>query len=77
MDEIDNDGAQKPHQYVQNREKDESSNSIVHEDYSSYLIGEWNILRVSLSIRIFILTSIGKKIIFDFHWFMKDEGVID
>ncbi len=33
MDKIDNDGAQEPHQDVQDREKDESSNSIAHEDY--------------------------------------------
>jgi len=33
MDEIDNDGAQEPYQDVQDREKDESSNSIGHEDY--------------------------------------------
>jgi hypothetical protein len=31
----------------------------------------------SLGIRIFILISIGEKIIFDSHWFMKDEGAID
>jgi hypothetical protein len=33
MEEIDHDGDQEPHQNVQNREKDESSNSIGHEDY--------------------------------------------
>jgi hypothetical protein len=33
MDEIDNDGAQEPHQDVQDREKDEAFNSIGHEDY--------------------------------------------
>ncbi len=33
MEEIDHDGAQGPHQDVQDREKDESSNSIGHEDY--------------------------------------------
>jgi hypothetical protein len=32
-DEIDNDWAQEPHQDVQDKEKDESSNSIGHEDY--------------------------------------------
>jgi hypothetical protein len=32
-DEIDNDQAQQPHQDVQNKENDESSNSIGHEDY--------------------------------------------
>ncbi len=44
---------------------------------SSNLIGEWNLFNVSLSIRIFILNSIGKKIILDSHWFMKDEEAID
>jgi hypothetical protein len=33
MEEIDHDGVQRPHQVVQDREKDESSNSIGHEDY--------------------------------------------
>jgi hypothetical protein len=33
MEEIVDDGAQGPHQDVQDREKDESSNSIGHEDY--------------------------------------------
>ncbi len=33
MDEIDNDGTQEPHQDVQDKENDESSNSIGHEDY--------------------------------------------
>jgi hypothetical protein len=77
MDEIDNDGTQEPHQDVQNGGKDESSNSIGHEDYHLILIGEWNLLRVSLGIRILILISIGEKTILDSHWFMKDEGPID
>jgi hypothetical protein len=38
------------------------------------LIGEWNFPRVSLSIRILILISIGEKNHLDFHWFMKDDG---
>jgi hypothetical protein len=38
MDEIDNDGAQEPHQDVQDRENDESSNSIGHEDYHPILL---------------------------------------
>jgi hypothetical protein len=33
MEEIDHDGAQEPHQDVQDSEKDGSSNSIGHEDY--------------------------------------------
>jgi hypothetical protein len=74
MDEIDNDGTQEPHQDVQDGGKDESSNSIGHEDYHPILIREWNLPRVSLGIRILILISIGEKTIFDFHWFMKDEG---
>ncbi len=44
---------------------------------SSNLIGEWNLLSVSLNIRTFILNSIGEKIILDSHWFMKDEEAID
>jgi hypothetical protein len=30
-----------------------------------------------LGIRIFILNSIGKQIILDFHWFLKDEEAMD
>jgi hypothetical protein len=41
------------------------------------LIGEWNLFNVSLGIKILILNSIGEKIIFDYHWFMKDEEAID
>jgi hypothetical protein len=41
------------------------------------LIGEWNLLSVSLGIRILILNSIGDKIILNFHWFVKDEEAID
>jgi hypothetical protein len=33
MDEIDNDGAQKPHQDVKDKENDEFSNSIGHDNY--------------------------------------------
>ncbi len=44
---------------------------------SSNLIREWNLLNVSLGIRILILNFIGEKIILDFHWFMKDEEAID
>ncbi len=77
MDKIDNDGTQEPHQDVQDGGKDESSNSIGHEDYHPILIGKWNLPRVSLGIRILILISIGEKIILNSHWFMKDEGAID
>jgi hypothetical protein len=45
MDRSDNDGAQEPHQDVKDRGKDESSNSIGHEDYHLILIGEWNFPR--------------------------------
>jgi hypothetical protein len=41
------------------------------------LIGGWNPLSVSLGTRILILNSIGEQIIFDFHWFMKDEEATD
>jgi hypothetical protein len=33
MDGMDKDQAQEPHQDIQNKEKNESSNSIDHEDY--------------------------------------------
>jgi hypothetical protein len=48
MEEIDHDGVQRPHQVVQDREKDESSNSIGHEDYhpiwlenGTFLVVHW------------------------------------
>jgi len=41
------------------------------------LIGRWNPLNVSLGIKIFILNSIGGQIIFDSHWFLKDEEAMD
>jgi hypothetical protein len=33
MDGMDKDQSLKSHQYIQNKEKDESSNPIGHEDY--------------------------------------------
>ncbi len=43
------------------------------------ILFDWRIepSRVSLGIRIFILNSIGEKVILDSQWFMKDEGAID
>jgi hypothetical protein len=45
MDRSDNDETQEPHQDVQDKGKDESSNSIGHEDYHPILIREWNLPR--------------------------------
>jgi hypothetical protein len=66
MDGIGNDQAQKPHQDIQGREKDESSNSIGHEDYHFILIGGWKPYNVSLGTIIFVLNSIGGSIYFRF-----------
>jgi hypothetical protein len=44
---------------------------------SSYFIGGWNIFCVPLGPRILILKSIGRKIILNSHWLLKDEGAID
>jgi hypothetical protein len=41
------------------------------------LIGEWNLLSVSLGIRILILNYIRRQILIDFHWFLKDEEAMD
>jgi len=38
MNIIDNDRAQEPHQGLQNKENDESFNSIGHEDYHLILL---------------------------------------
>ncbi len=40
MDGMDKDRAQQPHQNIQDKEKDESSNSIGHEDYLIWLEDE-------------------------------------
>jgi hypothetical protein len=34
-------------------------------------------LNVSLGTKNFILNSIGRQVIFNSHWFMKDEEAID
>jgi hypothetical protein len=54
MDGIDNDQVQGPHQDIQSRENDESSNFISHEDYHSILIRGWKLFNVSLGTRILI-----------------------
>ncbi len=41
------------------------------------MIRGWNLLRVSLGIRILILKSIGGQIILNSHWFLKDEEAMD
>jgi len=41
------------------------------------LIRGWNLLRVSLGIIIIILKSIGRQIILNSHWFLKDEEAMD
>jgi hypothetical protein len=58
MDIIDNDWTQKPHQNIKGKEKDESSNSIGHEDYHFIFIGGWKPLIFSLGTKIHILNSI-------------------
>ncbi len=66
MDKINNDQTQKPHQDVQGGKKDESSNSIGHEDYYPILIGGWNLFSVSLGTKNFILNSIKRSNHFQF-----------
>jgi hypothetical protein len=41
------------------------------------LIEGWNTFSVSLGIRILIINSIGRQIILDSHWFLKDEEAMD
>jgi hypothetical protein len=41
------------------------------------LIRGWNLLRVSLGIKILILKSIGRQITFNSHWLFKDEEAMD
>jgi len=61
MDEIDNDGAQKPHQDVQDREKGWILQFHWSWGLSSYLISEGNLLNISLGLGILILNPIGEK----------------
>jgi hypothetical protein len=41
------------------------------------LIRGWNIFSVSLGPKILILKLIGRQIIFNYHWLLKDEEAID
>jgi hypothetical protein len=41
------------------------------------LIRRWNPFNVSLGIKIIILNSIGRQIILNSHWFLKDEEAVD
>jgi hypothetical protein len=60
MNEIDNDRTQEPHQDVQDREMDDSSNSIGHEDYHPIWSEDETFLVFSLGTRILILNSNGE-----------------
>ncbi len=59
MDKISNDQTQWPHQNIQGKKKDESSDSIGHEDYHPILIAWLKPFSVSLGLKNFILKSIG------------------
>jgi hypothetical protein len=41
------------------------------------MIEGWNLIIISLGIKIFILNSIEGQVIIDSHWFMKDEEATD
>jgi hypothetical protein len=41
------------------------------------LIGGWNLFSVSLGPKILILKSIGRQIILNSYWLLKDEEAID
>ncbi len=73
----DKDQAQEPHQDIQDRGKDESSNPISHEDCHPIWLEDGIFFYVSLGPRILILKSIGGQIIFNFRWLLKDEEAID
>jgi hypothetical protein len=72
----DKDQAQEPHQNIQDKGKDESSNPISHEDFQPIWV-EDGIFFVSLGPRIFILKSIGGQINLNSRWLLKDEEAID
>ncbi len=64
--EISNDQAHRPHQNIQGREKDDSSNSISHEECYLILIRVWKILNVLMGTRILIQNSIWGS---NHYWF--------
>ncbi len=76
-DRMDKDRAQKPHQDVQEKEKDESSNSIGHEDYHLILLEDGTLLVFHWAQEFSFKTPLKGKFIFDFHWFLKDEEAMD
>ncbi len=73
----DKDQAKKPHQDIQNKGKDESSNPISHEDYHLIWLEDGICFCVSLGPKILILKSIGGQIILNSRWLLKDEEAID
>ncbi len=77
MNGKDKDQAKKPHQDIQNKGKDESSNPISHEDYHPIWLEDGIFFCVSLGPRILILKSIGGQIILNSRWLLKDEEAID
>jgi hypothetical protein len=77
MNRKDKDQAQEPHQYIQDKGKDESSNLINHEDCHPILLEDGIFFCVSLGPRILILKSIGRQIILNSRWLLKDEEAID
>ncbi len=73
----DKDQAQEPHQDIQDKRKDESSNPISHENYHPIWLEDGIFFCVSLGPRILILKSTGRKIIINSRWLLKDEEAID
>jgi len=77
MNRKDKDQAQEPHQDIQDKGKDESSNLINHEDCHPILLEDGIFFCVSLGPRILILKSIRRQIILNSRWLLKDEEAID
>ncbi len=65
----------RPRQDIQHKERDESSNSIGHEDYHPIWLEDGTLLE--LGTIILILKSIGGQITLNFLWFFKDEKAMD
>jgi hypothetical protein len=72
----DKDQAQEPHQDFQDKRKYEPLIPLVMR---IVIVFDWRMefLFISLGPKILILKSIGGYIILNFHWFLKDEEVID
>jgi len=73
----DKDQIQEPHQDIWDKGKDESLNPISYDDCHLIWLEDGIFFCVSLGPKILILKSIGRQIILNSRWLLKDEEAID